>query len=641
MPSRAIPSIVLVAVVLLTSAAAVAQSRPDAPAVKGDPAPVYDARAFYETVSVFGASFSADGSRVLYTSDASGVYNLYSQPIAGGESAPLTDSTTDANIAISYFPRDDRILFTADQGGNELNHLYVRAIDGTVTDLTPGERLKARFGGWTRDDGGFFVLTNERDPRHFDVYRYAVKGYKRERIFLNDEAYSISEVSENGRWIALTRNRTNADNDVYLWDAKHAERAPKLITPHKGDVSHDVASFDPAGKTLYYLSDADSEFNRLWSYDLKSGKHAIVEGAAWDIMYAYFSRNAKYRVTGVNEDARTEVIVRDRDGHRLKLPSFPRGDISGVRFSRDENRMAFYVNGDTSPSNLYVLDLIAHEKRRLTNTLNPAMEEAHLVESEVVRYPSFDGLPIPALLYKPKCASPTDKTPALVWVHGGPGGQSRVGYRPVIQFLVNHGYAVLAVNNRGSSGYGKTFFHADDRKHGDVDLKDCVYGRKYLETLPWVDGSRVGIIGGSYGGYMVVAALAFEPEAFDVGVDIFGVTNWLRTLENIPPWWESFRESLYTELGDPTTDRKRLKRISPLFHADQIMKPLFVVQGANDPRVLKAESDEIVDAAMANGVPVEYLVFDDEGHGFRNRENRVEAAERYLSFLERYLRAKK
>jgi dipeptidyl aminopeptidase/acylaminoacyl peptidase len=224
-----------------------------------------------------------------------------------------------------------------------------------------------------------------------------------------------------------------------------------------------------------------------------------------------------------------------------------------------------------------------------------------------------------------------------VWVHGGPGGQCRVGYDPVIQFLVNHGYAVLAVNNRGSSGYGKTFFHMDDKRHGDVDLKDVVAGRRYLEGLDWVDGSRVGVIGGSYGGYMVCAALAFEPDAFDVGVDIFGVTNWVRTLESIPPWWTSFRDGLYAELGDPKTDRERLKRISPLFHAKNIRKPLLVVQGANDPRVLKVESDELVQAVRDNGVPVEYLVFPDEGHGFRKKENRIQAAEAYRRFLDRYL----
>jgi dipeptidyl aminopeptidase/acylaminoacyl peptidase len=177
----------------------------------------------------------------------------------------------------------------------------------------------------------------------------------------------------------------------------------------------------------------------------------------------------------------------------------------------------------------------------------------------------------------------------------------------------------------------------DDRRHGEVDLQDVVAARRYLESLDWIDRSRIGIIGGSYGGYMVCAALAFQPDAFDVGVDIFGVTNWVRTLESTPPWWASFRDSLFAELGDPKTDGERLRRISPLFRANNIRKPLLVIQGANDPRVLQVESDEMVQAVRANGVPVEYIVFPDEGHGFLKKENRIQAADAYVKLLDRYL----
>lgn len=299
--------------------------------------------------------------------------------------------------------------------------------------------------------------------------------------------------------------------------------------------------------------------------------------------------------------------------------------------------MAFLIRASNAPSNVNVVDLSEGSHTQLTNALNPAIDPADLVMAQVVRYESYDGLPIPGILYKPHQASADTPVPALVWVHGGPGGQSRTGYSATIQHLVNHGYAVLAANNRGSSGYGKTFNHLDDKRHGEVDLDDIVAARGYLEGFDWVNNEKIGIIGGSYGGYMVGAALAFRPEVFDVGVNIFGVMNWVRTLESIPPWWESFKEALYDEMGDPATDAERHRRISPLFHAENITRPMLVIQGANDPRVLQVESDEIVAAVRANNVPVEYVVFPDEGHGFRKRSNRITASEAYLGFLDNYL----
>jgi dipeptidyl aminopeptidase/acylaminoacyl peptidase len=611
----------------------------------------YDARTLYATTSFTGASFSHDGERLLVTSDQSGIFNVYSLALDGGELVPLTRSESNATFAVDWFLDDDRFLYTADEGGNELNHLYVQYPSGESVDLTPGERLKARFAGWNGDRRSFFVRTNERDPQFFDLYRYrfdglveaaasdaGAPGFERELLYQNPGGYDLSGVSRDGRWVALTKSVSNADSDIYL---ARTDEPDKLVhvTPHEGDVAHGFADFAPDGSKLYYTSNEGGEFDRAWAYDVATGERAPAFSADWDVTAYSFSDDGRWLSTAVNADARTVVRVFEvASGREVELPELPDGDITGVAFEREGELLACYVNGDTSPSNLYLVDLAGGDFRRLTNALDPAIDERDLVAAEVVRYTSFDGLAIPALLYRPKQASATNRAPALVWVHGGPGGQSRHGYSATLQHLVNHGYAVLAVNNRGSAGYGKSFYHLDDRKHGDVDLQDCIQARRYLEGLPWVDGSRVGIMGGSYGGYMVCAALAFAPDAFDVGIDIFGVTNWIRTLESIPPWWAAERDALYAELGDPAADRASLEARSPLVHAARIQRPMLVIQGKNDPRVLEAESEEIVAALKENGVPVEYVLFPDEGHGFRSKENRIRASEAYLAFLEEHLR---
>lgn len=617
-----------------------------APAAVADkpaqPAKRYTIEQFMATTSINGASFSADEKRILFSSNATGIFNVYSQDVAGGAPRALTQSTTDSHYAVSYFPKDDRVLFTRDKGGNEQNHLYVLGLDGKEQDLTPGDKLKASFAGWTPDGSAFYVTSNERDPKYFDLYRYDAKSYARSLIYKNEAGYEFSEISRDGRWIALEKINTTADSDVYLFDLQTQQL--KHLTPHdakKEVASYRAASFTPDSRQLILQTNAGAEFTRLQQYDLATGKTTELEKADWDIAYTYFSEDGRYRVTGVNADASIALRVVERvNGQErpVSLPSLPGGEIRGVNFSRSGAKMAFYLNGDRSPSNLFVYDFAGKQVKQLTQSLSKEIDPAELVDARIVRFKSFDGMVIPSVYYQPKEASATNKVPAVLLVHGGPGGQTTRGYSALAQYLANHGYAVLGINNRGSSGYGKSFFTADDGKHGREPLWDCVEAKTYLASTGVIDPDRIGIMGGSYGGYMTLAALAFRPEAFKVGIDIFGVSNWLRTLESIPPYWESFRQALYQEVGDPARDREFLIATSPLFHAKEIKRPLMVIQGANDPRVIKPESDEIVEAVKKNGVPVEYLVFDDEGHGFSKKKNQIEANRRMLEFLDKYLK---
>lgn len=581
------------------------------------------------------ASISYDNETILVSSDETGIFNAYAIPVNGGEKTQLTHSSDDSITVFSYFPEDNRFLYSSDDGGNELSHIYVRDLDGSVKDLTPGENLKAIPMSWSQDEMSFFIMTNERDRRFFDIYEISVEDYSPKMIFQNDDGYFPRAVSPDKRYFSLLKTTSKENSDIYLFDQIN-DRLTHL-TPHEGEINHLPQFFSKDSASLYFTTDKDSEFRYLQRHDLITGSRETIEKVDWDIQQATISKNGKYIVLRINRDSRIEMrFYHASTMERVLIPQLPEGVIDNVNISRDEHHMVFYVSTSRNPKDLFHYDFTINKLQQLTRSLNPKINAQDLVECEVVRFTSFDGLEIPGILYKPHQASDDNKAPALVSVHGGPGGQSRVVYHPLHQYLANHGYVIFAINNRGSGGYGKTFKQLDDQKHGEGDLDDCVSSKRMLIETGYVNPDRIGIMGGSYGGYMALAALTFRPDEFDVGVDIFGISNWYRTVQNIPVWWEAIRESLEKEMGD-FDDEEYFRSISPIFHADNIIKPLIVLQGANDPRVLKIESDQIVEAVENNGVPVRYVLFEDEGHDFRKKENKVEGYKAILEFLDQYL----
>ncbi len=597
----------------------------------------YTIEQFINSEGIQGNSIAHDDGSILYSSDRTGIYNAYAVSVEGGESEQLTASETESVFSLSFFPRDKRVLYHSDRGGNELMHIYLRDEHGKVTDLTPGEKVRTEFYGWSHDDSCFFFGSNARDPKCTDIMRCFTDTLEKETVFTDDGSNRFGAVSPDQQLLAATKPNISTDSDIWLYDLPSGKG--RNLTSHQGEVRNYALFFSPDGEHLYYLTDKDSEYMWLCRYNIKNDKHDKVLDAGWDIVSATLSKTGRYMVVAINNDSRTEVRVYDNaSGEQLKMPQLPAGDITNLMVSPSEKLLSFYVSGSRNPANLWVYNLATGDARQLTDTLNKDIDPDDLVEAEVIRYPARDGLEIPAVYYKPLDAKKDSKAPALVWVHGGPGGQSRVGYNPLLQYLANHGYAIIAVNNRGSSGYGKTFFSMADKKHGEADLADCIDSKDYLKSTGHIDGEKIGIIGGSYGGYMVLAAMAFTPEEFTVGVDIFGVSNWVRTLASIPPWWESMRQALYAKIGNPESEEEYLRSISPLFHASNINRPLLVLQGENDPRVLKVESDEIVEAVRNNGVPVEYVVFDDEGHGFSKKANQIRGFSAVREFLDLYLR---
>lgn len=601
----------------------------------------YDTSMFYQNATFRGASFSYDGESILYTSNQSGCFNVYRIFISNNKIEQLTKNIKQTAIGISYFPSDNRFLFIQDCEGDELFHLWVQEENSKIKDITPGAGIKAKFLQWSEDEKHFWVLHNQRDPKSFDVYCYQSKDYHSKIIFKNEETLTIRAISANGRWLACEKEHNSRSNSLLLYDLGKEKQTEintlGACTSGSSTVRFKVLCFSPDSKKIFYTSNQDSEFKDAWSFDIKTGKKEKVAQLGWDINALYFSPSGRYRIIECNQDSTTVTSIQDLNfTENVLLSKLPK-TMAHVYFSKDEQYMAFYIESCISSPELHWISFATNKHFQLKASSNLHIPKNDLVSAYVLRYPSFDGLKIPSLLYRPKSASSINKVPAMIWVHGGPGDQSRKTFDPLIQCLVNHGYAVLAVNHRGSSGYGKTFFHLADHKHGDVDIKDCIYGRKYLETLNWIDVSRIGIMGISYGGYVAVASVTFEPDSFNVAINIFGVMNWIRTLNSIPYWMESTRNRIFGVMGDPSLDRERLKAISPYFHAVNIRKPLLVIQGKNDPRVLKEESDDIVRAVCDNGVTVEYLLFDDEGHGFFRRNNQITVANTCLSFLSRHL----
>ncbi len=599
---------------------------------------LYTIEQFYENIRLTGGFWSADESKLLVSSDETGIYNVYQINIEDGTKQQITKSDKESFFAAGYVPGTEQILYLADKGGDEQDHIYLLQSDGTTKDLTPDPKEKADILRWGQDKKTLYVTSNKRNPQFFDIYRMSSDDWKSALHYQNNDGMEIAGISGDGNLIALQKSITTSENQLFLYDL--ASKQQKEISDPSQKGNYNSSGFSKNGEFMDYITNAGKEFSYLVRYNLATGEKATLYQTNWDVMYSYTSENEKYRVIGINEDGKNSLKITDNmTGKELAFPQIEDGDITAVSISDSEKWMRLTVGTSKSPNNIYVYNFETKELKKLSETLNKEINNADLVNAEVVRYKSFDGLEIPAIYYKPHSASPNSKVPALVWVHGGPGGQSRVGYSSFIQYLVNHGYAVLAVNNRGSSGYGKTFYQMDDKNHGDKDLKDCIWGKKWLQSQDYIDPEKIGIIGGSYGGYMTMAAMTFAPDEFKVGVNIFGVTNWLRTLKSIPPYWESFRKALYDELGDPTTaDSVRLYNISPLFHAKNVKNPVMVLQGANDPRVLQVESDEIVEAVKKNNVPVEYIVFPDEGHGFVKKENEIKGYKNVLTFLDKHLR---
>jgi len=595
---------------------------------------------FFSTRRFGSPKFSAGDHWVAYSSDEGGRPDIWVQPLDGGPPHQVTHVKGFLG-PYAFSPTRDQLVYTADVGGDEFHHLWMTDSAGTShRDLTadlPQDR-RADFVEWALDGNTFLYQSTARDPRFRDLYQYDVRTGTSRRIWEASGALSLDGVSRDHRQLVLLETRSDVDSNLYLHDLRR-RGPPRLLTRHQGTALYSAMEFSRDGRTLYFTSDADGEFKTLHALDLATGKQRKVLSEPWDVESAGFSPRHRWFYTVVNDDGLPRMTVSASQSHTpLTLPPAPRGGAWDPRaFSWTERYLGVALVGDASPPTPYVIDLQTGQARALGEPFPPALRDRPMATSRSVRIDSFDGKPVPAFLFAP--AERSGATPAIISVHGGPTWQSFRRFSPFVQYFVSKGYTVLVPNVRGSTGYGKTWTMLDSKDFGGGPLKDVVAGKQWLIQNAGVAPDRVAIAGGSYGGYMVLAAATFTPSEFAAHVDYFGVSELKSLIEQFPAYWESSKAGIRAKFGDPDDpkDAAYLHDRSPLYFVDRIQRPLLVVQGDKDVRVRKDQSDRIVDALKGRHVPVHYLVLKDEGHGFSRNESQIAAFGATDRFLDWYL----
>jgi dipeptidyl aminopeptidase/acylaminoacyl peptidase len=583
--------------------------------------------------AISGLSFSPDGGKVLVSMDTDGVPNAYALPVAGGPPVQLTRSAKDPVWAVSYFPADERVLYRSGPAGDE-DHLFVRELDGKAGELMPGKTT--RFLGWAAD-GALWVEIDNTGSQSRDLYKVAAAGYARTLVDTNaSPLVRLAAVSPDGRFLVYMQNNNDLNRDVHIRDRQTGQDHQLLMG--EGFAVHIPLGFSPDGTALLTLNDVGNQFRGLARVEMVSGMGNSLLRKSWDLLDARYSPDGKRIAVIAGGDTRSGLELYDAATLQpVALPDLPPlGEVDAIAFSRDGRKLAFLGSGGTTPPGVWVYDLAKPAApRRLAGG-----EAGDWVEGELTRFKSADDHQITGILYKPRqtpSAGGGAKIPAIVWVHDGPSGQARLGFDPLIQSLVQRGYAVFAVNHRGSFGYGKAFLRLDDRKHGVADLEDCVTARGWLAASGWADPRRIAIGGVGHGGFLTLSALAFAPQEFAAGIDLFGVSDWRRVINGLP-YGSAERTILADEMGH-VVDWQVGSVKSPHDHAGEIVRPLLLVQGARDTLAIPSEAADIAAALGKKKQVVEEIVLPDAAHGFVLRADRERVYKAVGDFLDRALKA--
>ncbi len=610
-----------------------------------------DLRRYLNVRTAHEPCFSHDGKQLAYLTNVTGVPQVWSVPVTGGWPEQRTFHQ-EAVRRLICDPTSDRWLYAIDAGGNERTQLRLLTDGGAVEiALTDDLEVIHTAGPFKPDGSAVAYAANDRDPSCFDVLLRELPphGAGGSRRLVRSSGMWLPEAfSPDGKNLVVMEVRGSLDQDLHIVDVDSGDR--RLLTPTDtaGPVRHHSPVFSSDGRWLFLLSDRGDDFLRLWRVRLEDDTWQVVDKGGWDVEAVAGSATGSFIVYSRNVEGDSELHAIDLSTEtEHELEDLPSGTLTGLALSPEGRRVALSISSDDRPGDCYVIGLPDGSPRQVTFSSLAGIPRERLVKAERVHFSTFDDRRIPAFFYReaegreaPRASDgPPDPTtlsrpPCVVLVHGGPESQFRPGWNFIVQYLVNSGYAVLAPNVRGSTGYGKGFAALDDVRLRLDAVKDLGACAEWLKASEQVDGDRLAVMGGSYGGFMVLSTLAEDPDLWAAGVDVVGIANLVTFLENTGPWRRKLREQEY---GSLATDRDFLEQISPIHKVDRIKAPLLVIHGANDPRVPVGEAEQIVRGLESLGRKVAYLRYEDEGHGIVKLQSKLTAYPAIVKFLDEHL----
>ncbi len=595
-------------------------------------------RDFFKNPEKTGYQISPDGKWISYLAPYERRLNIFVMPRSSGEAERITSETA-RDMAGYFWKSNDRVIYLKDFGGDENFHLFSVDLHGeNLKDLTPFDSIQVQVVDDLEEHPDEMLIgLNKRNKEIFDVYRINVKTGDMKLVAENPGNITGWITDHDGNIRAAST--TDGVNTTLLYRENEKDTFKEILTTNfKESITPLFFTFD--NKYIYAASNLNRDKSAIVKFDMSTGKEleTIYEHPDVDVSDLNFSKKRKV-LTSINYttwkrerkflDKQTEDIFLNIE---RKLPNY---EIVLTSENKNEDVFIIRTYSDRSLGAFYVYEFEGDKLTKLAD-VSPWLKEEDLCEMKPISYTSRDGLTINGYLTLPKGKDPKN-LPVIINPHGGPWHRDQWTYNPEVQLFANRGYAVLQVNFRGSTGYGRKFWEASFKQWGKTMQNDVSDGVKWLEDQGIADAKRVAIYGGSYGGYCTLAGMTFTPELYACGIDYVGVSNLFTFMKTIPPYWKLFLESMYEMVGDPEKDKDLMTAASPVFHVDQIKSPLLVIQGAKDPRVNIEESNQIVEALKKRGIDVPYLVKENEGHGFHNEENRFEAYEAMENFLEKHL----